>query len=75
MKDLGNKVRYLGRYYEVFGEIASAVAMDMKTKTAGHTKSGSTVTIAARPADSASMKDLGRSDPLPRCLLDAAKVS
>ena len=35
MKDLGNKMRNLGRYYEGFGEIAAGAAMDMKTKTAG----------------------------------------
>jgi hypothetical protein len=31
MKDSGNKMRDLGRYYEVLGEIADVAAMDMKT--------------------------------------------
>jgi hypothetical protein len=63
MKDSGNKMRDLGRHYEVFGENAAVAAMDMKTEMASNGKSGTAVKSVARPLIDASMKDLGKSDP------------
>jgi hypothetical protein len=51
MKDLGNKMRDLGRYYEGFGETFAVAAIDMKTGAANYEKSGDAATAVSRPAD------------------------
>jgi hypothetical protein len=63
MKDSGNKMRDLGQYYEVFGEIADVAAMDMKTETGKYEKSGSAVTAVSRPADRCKYEGFGGTRP------------
>jgi hypothetical protein len=65
MKDLGNKMRDLGRYYEVFGETAAVAAMDMKTETASDGNLAAPLKSGAFAADRRKYEGFGETRPLP----------